>query len=632
MVSPGNAMTKPQGFSLWLLFAPLAAIAALHLALVLNGFVPALEGQFVGTDTHSHLVRVLGLHETGDWFDSRIDRINPPEGHVSHWTRPFDALLYVGAWGLALFSDFEQGLFWWGVALGPVLHLATLLVLLWSAGPIFDRRWRGLLCLLFIAQPALVYVFLPGRPDHQSLLLLLQAGMLGCTIRLLYRSFSRGLCYAAGALFVVAVWASVETLLPVLGSLLGLGVAWLVWRRDFALKQFHMAVGAFVTALAALFLEQGFAGYADPVYEVDRFSLFHVFLFGLFFVFWVGLYLWDRGARASGRWAWRLALAAAGSGAAFLLIWAVYPQFFTEPWFPVDELYRRVRWGSIQESQPLLSGAALAQHGAVELLVRALMWIGNAAPAGLFLVYMLARRERGQQEFWTYLAVALAVVLAFAALSHGLTFRDMPTLFLLLIFPFTELVARITGSLEGFRLPWRPVARVSATVALIVWPMVTSLALKTSGEATEATEVAEAGCPITPMAEFLGNETPWRDEPQWIMAFVDYGPEILYRTHHSIFSYPNHRYQSGFTDSYRAMTATEEEEARAILERRRVDLVLICDSLLTASFYWTAENETTLWQRLAGEDAPDWLAPVPLPAGLEERFRLYRFEHGRTGE
>ena len=80
------------------------------------------------------------------------------------------------------------------------------------------------------------------------------------------------------------------------------------------------------------------------------------------------------------------------------------------------------------------------------------------------------------------------------------------------------------------------------------------------------------------------------------------------------------------------MTAIEEEEARAILERRRVDLLLICDSPVTANFYRTDRGEPTFWQRLAGREAPDWLISVPLPEELDRDFRLYRYPHGESGE
>jgi hypothetical protein len=50
------------------------------------------DGFLIGTDTYSWLTRVLHLHETGNWFDATIPRIDPPHGFEQHWTRPFDGL------------------------------------------------------------------------------------------------------------------------------------------------------------------------------------------------------------------------------------------------------------------------------------------------------------------------------------------------------------------------------------------------------------------------------------------------------------------------------------------------------------------------------------------------------------
>ena len=70
---------------------------------------------------------------------------------------------------------------------------------------------------------------------------------------------------------------------------------------------------------------------------------------------------------------------------------------------------------------------------------------------------------------------------------------------------------------------------------------------------------------------YLGEAEPWHDPPRRTMAHVNFGPEILYRTGHQVFSIPNHRLQTGYTDTYRAMSATTDEAARVILQRCIVD-------------------------------------------------------------
>ncbi len=111
------------------------------------------------------------------------------------------------------------------------------------------------------------------------------------------------------------------------------------------------------------------------------------------------------------------------------------------------------------------------------------------------------------------------------------------------------------------------------------------------------------------------------------MAPADFGPEILYRARRSVFSIPNHRLQTGYTDTYRAMSAASDEAARAILERREVDLVLLCRSSSMDSFYRrgaqvSSPEETIFRERLLRGQVPTWLKPVPLPDNLGDGFLL----------
>ena len=83
--------------------------------------MPVLDGALADPDAYMRLNRVLHLHDGGSWFDSREPRINPPEGHVQHWTRALDALLLAGAWLLEPLLGFERALHLWGVLISPAL-------------------------------------------------------------------------------------------------------------------------------------------------------------------------------------------------------------------------------------------------------------------------------------------------------------------------------------------------------------------------------------------------------------------------------------------------------------------------------------------------------------------------------
>ena len=74
----------------WLIAIPLGCLALIQLLLALTGIVPVLDGSLADSDAYMRLTRVLHLHDGGAWFDPREPRVNPPFGHIQHWTRPLE--------------------------------------------------------------------------------------------------------------------------------------------------------------------------------------------------------------------------------------------------------------------------------------------------------------------------------------------------------------------------------------------------------------------------------------------------------------------------------------------------------------------------------------------------------------
>jgi hypothetical protein len=91
-----------------------------------------------------------------------------------------------------------------------------------------------------------------------------------------------------------------------------------------------------------------------------------------------------------------------------------------------------------------------------------------------------------------------------------------------------------------------------------------------------------------------------------------------------VLAIPNHRPQPGFTATYRVLTTTDEQVARAELARFGVDLILLCPSATERSLF-AVDTATgpTLYQRLADGEVPSWLRPVPLAPDLAAAARLF---------
>jgi hypothetical protein len=151
-------------------------------------------------------------------------------------------------------------------------------------------------------------------------------------------------------------------------------------------------------------------------------------------------------------------------------------------------------------------------------------------------------------------------------------------------------------------------------VAALFWPLLIATTLP-----NHKVESAGRACPLDRLSTVLN-----RSAPKTLLAYADYGSELLYRTPHRMLSIPNHRPQPGFTATYRILTTTDEAVARAEVARFGVDLILLCPSATErALFAVDAATGLTLYQRLADGEAPSWLRPLPLEPDLAAEARLF---------
>src|SRR5690606_23399266 len=258
MQSAKSAQASPDPSSLgWLILIPLGCLVLGQAVLALSGVLPVLDGSLVDTDAYMRLARVLHLHESGAWFDPREPRINPPEGHIQHWTRPLDALLLAGAWLLQPVFGFARALHLWGVLISPALLGLAVVAIAWAAAPALDRDGRLLACLVLLTQPSVLAYTSLGRPDHHSLLLLLALILIGLTARLATAPQDRRAACLAGTVAALGIWISPEALTFVAVSLATLGLFWLLGTPGLARAQRNYLIGATVVLALGLVIERG---------------------------------------------------------------------------------------------------------------------------------------------------------------------------------------------------------------------------------------------------------------------------------------------------------------------------------------------------------------------------------------
>jgi len=249
-----------------------AIIILLLIQLVLAIKAGVFAGVLGDTDVYMWLNRVLQLHESGDWSDHILGRIDPPGGYEQHWTRPFDVLLFSGAWVGALITDFGTALYVWSGLISPALEILALLAVFWALSPLLRGSGNEVLGLVFITQMGVIASFVAGRADHQSLIILLFILSLGCGIRMLVSPCSRLLCYCTGLVSAFAIWVSIESLLFSLVVYLVLGLFWLLGEKETARKLLHYSLSLFLLLICSGLLNM--AGRACSSRRLTRYPLF----------------------------------------------------------------------------------------------------------------------------------------------------------------------------------------------------------------------------------------------------------------------------------------------------------------------------------------------------------------------
>jgi hypothetical protein len=575
-------------------------------------------GELTDSDCYLRLLRVEDLYNGGSWYDPVNLRINPPCGQTYHWTRPLDILLLGGAAPIALFTDFKNALFWWGIIISPVLLIATLVALQWSTRPVLSGEGPFLAGLVFILQAIIFTSYQAGRPDHHSLLILIFVLSIGLTLRMIVRPLDVRLCYIAGAVSGFSMWISVESMVSV-GITLGvLGLLWILENGDFLDKSLHYAAALFTATGFSLVLER--AWHSLLAEEYDRLSIVHFSIFGFIALLWITIFLLNRHTQLFRKRASRYSSVPVCAAVLALAVLLSFPKFYKGPFVDIDPRLIHIWLSKITDARPLISEA-----GPVAIPVQL---IGSALVGFPFIVYILRKETcSAKRKGWIYLLFSSVIFMLISICQ--IRWSVYPQI--LLIIPMTQLMVLMRQ--RG------PSAGLLKTLKNILILMAFSAGLLSVGVFAErecVSVIAKSREPSTGfenvhlirMCDYLAHAKKWSGQNLLILTHVDYGAEILYRTGHKVLSVPHatgtpHRNGRGIWDTYEIMTADTDEKAHELIQKLKIDLILLCPKSSESVFYSKPENKTTFYQRLCDDTIPNWLRKVELPADLSSSFLLF---------
>jgi len=600
----------------WAMAAMLAFVAAVHVAWWAVGDTAVHHGNLVDSDGYTWLSRVERLLQTGGWFDSSLPRANAPDGGSLHWTRPFDLLLIGLALPLMPLLGVKGALYGSGVVIAPLLHLGAAAALAWAAAPLVGRATAVIAGALTAAQFAIVSYAVVGRADHHLLQALIAVVAFGFTVR----AFAGGgegnrAATAAGAALAVGVWVGVEGLVLAALCAAAMGVAWVVAGGDAAARNRGLAVGFAGGVAAALLIERGPAGMLAV--EYDRISVVHLFEATLVLAFWSAVAWLGRRGRGPRQMTARLLAAVGGAAVGLAVLRLLFPRALANPITDFDPEFLAIFLGT-------------AELARIDNAWHFLLYVGAAALALPWGVRRLGRAWRGDGRWPWLLLVGVAAVYTALTMSW-LRWSLFADLFLAVI--LADLMVAAEAAVDRrLRQPVRAAVKVAALALIAVGPLAVGgagvyAAMPAARPAPPAVADDPRPCPLQPLARVL-SAPPWGDRPRTILASANFGAELLYRTRHRVTATVYHRDRGGAVDGIRILRAAADVDARELLRRRQVDLILIC-RFGHEGYARAGDNDRVLYRRLEAGATPAWLAAVPLPAPLRQRLMLFRVVDGR---
>lgn len=584
--------------TVWPLILVAASVALAHVAWGIADTAIIGQGAFADGDSYTRQLRALRLLETGGWFDSSLPRTNAPFGSSVHWTRPFDVLLIGLGLPLVPVLGVTQALYWAGVLISPLLHLAAALTLYWAVRPLIGRAGACLAGALTSAQFGILALATVGHSDHHIGFALITVWALGLFIRCLVDR-SRGRCLGLGTVLAIGIWAGPEALVITGLCLFVAGLAWLAGEENSAGMNVRIAAGLAGSLALAILAERGFDGYFAV--EYDRVSVVHLGGALLVTAFWAAV----RVRSASWGGAVRFAAAASGAAVAGAVMGWLFPGVFVDPLADVDPALLAIL-GQIAEYAPI---------GDVP---HYLIYVGGALFAAPWAMLRLREEWRGPGRWvWLVVAAALAVYLYLAL--NWVRWSLYAGLFLSVALADLMVRADIAVT-RRIAPPWRLPALALALVILAVGPLAAGAAALLGEESLNA---AERPCPVGDMGRYL-NGPEWAARSRTIVASANFGPELLYRTPHRVVATVNHRNGAGILDGYRILGGGDEAAVVALIRARYIGLIVLCPGSDDDAYFLKGGDGNSLYRRLQTEDIPAWLGEVALPRGLGRAFRLFR--------
>lgn len=579
---------------------------------------PGLSTLFADSDPYLYFNRVMLLEEVG-WWERRNPRSNAPEGHIQHWTRPTDLLLWIGAKALAPWMGFKEGLVLWGSVLSPLLLMAMAFLLYWAIRPLGEGL-SYFAAAVGVVQFNTLQLFQYGEADHHAPIMVLFVVVLGLFIRLILEEGKESLkASLLGGAAGLAIWFNLEAIVFVL-LIYGLfGIAWI--RGESRVAWYGVLSSC---CLSVVLLLGGLLEYGAALWEVrfsDTLGIPLIVAFGAATLFWAGLYGGSRWLRGRGRRevGMRILYSALLIVVVGVVLMVFAPELLSGPYSERTDLYREARLPMLGEHIP----PVITERTLSAAVREAFLYFG------LFLVALFGygaqiqvnRRRKREKRALLWSLLLILTVLFFVATTQQRrwgSYLDLlaaigssPVLMALFLLGYQKAKSGIQKVL------YRPIALtflamspiVLAALAYAVVQLPENYLGRGAEQEGEADRVVlsqgKAGfCDLRPLAkkvEEMGKES----QPSISLLPAERGAEWIFRTSLGVMAIGNHRPQTGFELKHKVFNNRDMKRAKRLLRDRGVNWVFVCPE--RPRRHWIDKRNRNFYTRLLLRDPPKGL-------------------------
>jgi hypothetical protein len=365
------------------------------------------------------------------------------------------------------------------------------------------------------------------------------------------------------------------------------------------------SLSVLIASTIFLFIERPLSGLL--VVEYDKISIVHIYIYTIAALASYLLYIYTNTS-------WRAKLRSLGFllAASGLLIWSVFPDFFRGPMAGVNKAIGPIWLDNVSEVQPLWNSGVF-----YEIVI-----IGSITLFLIYVIYLYVTKELATCADLVIPSVSGFIVFLPLGMYQVRMCYYLILIVIICLAAFLDtLIRRISQANIGDIA--KTSLRVSIIVCFILFLPVTGL-LATPNDADEDAKSENGTSNLKSLSTFLNSYHESNSNTATVLTFLDFGPELLYRTDYNYIATPYHRNDQGILYNYRVMTEVDLAQVHSMLIERHVDLIVLCPESAEARFYDQATDEPTFYSRLITGDKPDFLKTVELPAELHDGFMVYR--------